>query len=57
MTMTQARDCSTARGVEKLGAIFEEDVASFATNSLFGNEVSIPMQNSAFHVEVDSLEY
>lgn len=55
--MTQARDSSTARRVEELGAIFEEDVASLATNRLFGNEVSIPMQNSTLHDEVDILEY
>lgn len=43
--MTQARYRSTACGVEELGAIFKEDVASLTTDSLSGKKVSVSMQD------------
>lgn len=51
--MTQARYRGTASGVEELGAIFKEYIASFATDSLSGKKVSVSVQNGTGRLGVD----
>lgn len=47
MAVSQAGDGSATCGVEELGPVFQEDVATFAANGLFGHKSCIPMEDGA----------
>lgn len=47
MAVTQAGDRGAAGGVQKLLAIFKEEVASFAADGLFGDETRIAVEDCA----------
>jgi hypothetical protein len=51
--VTQTGYRGTSSGVEELGAIFKENIASFATDSLSGKKVSVSVQNGTGRLGVD----
>lgn len=48
VAVTEATYSSASSGIEELGSIFEENIATLSSNSFFWDETGIPMKNGTF---------